>query len=186
MAPISAACTIASPSTPLITELGTIPLAIVAATLIEMNAPTKLSVPDMTTATLGFSAPVAIDVAIALAVSWKPLVKSNATATTITMTRTNVEPMRGTLPQRRPARCQQAVNILMLATACPAGAAHSVALNSQIAMPSMTSPRITITAASSSVGTRQPNQVTPESSACSAWRGMLRWLNTALRIGSTA
>ncbi len=46
------------------------PLAIVAATLIEMNAPAKLSDRrDQITATLGFSAPVAIDVAIALAVS---------------------------------------------------------------------------------------------------------------------
>ena len=56
----------------------TIPLAIVAATLIEMNAPAKFRHAEMITATLGFSAPVAIEVAIALAVSWKPFVKSNA------------------------------------------------------------------------------------------------------------
>ena len=47
----------------------TIPLAIVAATLIEMNAPTRLSTADISTATRGFSAPVAIEVATALAVS---------------------------------------------------------------------------------------------------------------------
>ena len=34
----------------------------------------------------GFSAPVAIEVATALAVSWKPLVKSNANAVTMTTT----------------------------------------------------------------------------------------------------
>ena len=39
------------------------------------------------TATLGFRAPVAIDVAIALAVSWKPFVKSKASAVTMTSTR---------------------------------------------------------------------------------------------------
>ena len=39
------------------------------------------------TAVLGFRAPVAIDVAIALPVSWNPLVKSNASAVTINSTR---------------------------------------------------------------------------------------------------
>ena len=43
--------------------------------------------PASSTAVLGFSAPVAIDVAIALPVSWKPLVKSNASAVTISSTR---------------------------------------------------------------------------------------------------
>src|SRR4051794_36045677 len=64
----------------------TIPLATVAATEIEMNAPTKLRIAAMPTATRGLNAPVAIVVAMALAVSWKPLVKSktNATATTRT------------------------------------------------------------------------------------------------------
>jgi hypothetical protein len=47
----------------------TIPFAIVAATLIEMNAPTKFSIADISTATRGFIAPVAIDVATAFAVS---------------------------------------------------------------------------------------------------------------------
>jgi hypothetical protein len=44
------------------------------------------------TATRGRSAPVAIEVAIALAVSWKPLVKSKASAATTTMTRSSSEP----------------------------------------------------------------------------------------------
>ena len=60
------------------------PLAIVAATLRERNAPTRLSVPEIATATRGDNAPVAIEVAIALPVSWKPLVKSNASAITTT------------------------------------------------------------------------------------------------------
>src|SRR5689334_5204562 len=68
----------------------TIPLAIVAATDTDKNAPTRFSTPDNATAALGRSAPVAIDVAIALAVSWKPFVKSNATAVRITITRSAV------------------------------------------------------------------------------------------------
>ena len=40
----------------------------------------------MITAVRGLSAFVAIDVAMALAVSWKPLVKSNANAVTMTTT----------------------------------------------------------------------------------------------------
>ena len=50
----------------------------------EDTRPARLSTPLMRTATFGRSAPVAIEVAIALAVSWKPLVKSNASAVTIT------------------------------------------------------------------------------------------------------
>ena len=67
-----------------ITSPFTMPLATVAATLSEMNAPTKLSTAAMLTATLGFRAPVAIVVAIAFAVSWKPLVKSKPRAATTT------------------------------------------------------------------------------------------------------
>src|SRR3954465_8942159 len=54
----------------------TIPLATVAALVIDMNAPAKLRIAAMPTAMRGFSAPVAIVVAIALAGSrepfWKP------------------------------------------------------------------------------------------------------------------
>ena len=94
MAPINAASTTASPSTPPVTAGSTIPLAIVAATLIEMNAPTKLRHAEiMHGDRRGFSAPVAIDVAIALAVSWNPLVKSNATAAAITSIKTSSVPI---------------------------------------------------------------------------------------------
>ena len=69
IAPISAARTSTSPSPPASTSGLTIPFAIVAATEIEMNAPAKFRQADRTTATFGFSAPVAIEVAIAFAVS---------------------------------------------------------------------------------------------------------------------
>ena len=68
----------------------TIPLEIVFATSVDRNAPTRFSTPEIATATFGFSAPVAIEVAMAFAVSWKPLVKSNASAVTMT-TRTRNE-----------------------------------------------------------------------------------------------
>src|SRR3954464_10868451 len=68
------------------------PPAIVAATLIERNAPTKFRTAAMVTATRGRRALVAMVVAMALAVSWKPLVKSNPTAVITTMTRSAVVP----------------------------------------------------------------------------------------------
>src|SRR3954471_15155664 len=66
----------------------TMPLATVAATSSEMNAPTKLKTADIATAARGDSARVEMLVAIALAVSWNPLVKSNASAVATTMYRT--------------------------------------------------------------------------------------------------
>ncbi len=56
------------------------------ATSVDRNAPTRFITAAMMTAVRGFNAPVAMGVAIALAVSWKPLVKSknNASATTST------------------------------------------------------------------------------------------------------
>ena len=65
----------------------TMPLAIVAATLREMNAPAKFRIAASVTAVRGASARVEIDVATEFAVSWKPLVKSNASAVATTMTR---------------------------------------------------------------------------------------------------
>jgi hypothetical protein len=50
--------------------------AIAAATAVDRNAPTRLSVADSATAILGASAPLAMEVTIAFPVSWKPLVKS--------------------------------------------------------------------------------------------------------------
>src|SRR6185369_13584727 len=72
----------------------TMPLATVAATSSEMNAPAKLKIADIATAARGDSARVEMLVAIALAVSWKPLVKSNASAVATTMYRTMSLPTR--------------------------------------------------------------------------------------------
>jgi hypothetical protein len=66
----------------------TIPEAIVAATSSERKAPTKLSTAARLTATRGFMARVEIEVATAFAVSWKPFVKSNASAVAMTIQRT--------------------------------------------------------------------------------------------------
>ena len=68
-----------------IASADTMPLATVAATSSETNAPTKLRTADMATAARGDIARVEMLVAIALAVSWKPLVKSNASAVATTM-----------------------------------------------------------------------------------------------------
>ena len=67
-----------------IAPASTMPPATVAATLSEMNAPTKFRIAAMVTATFGLSAPVAIVVAIAFAVSWKPFVKSKLSAAATT------------------------------------------------------------------------------------------------------
>ena len=63
---------------------------------------------------------------------------------------------------------------------------YSLALNSQIAIPSMISPSASTTKTSSAVGTLQPNQVTPGSSVLRASSEMSRWLKTSRLIGSTA
>ncbi len=69
----------------------TMPVAIVAATAIETNAPAKFRTAASATAVRGVSARVETLVAIALAVSWNPLVKSkkSATATTATSVRSS-------------------------------------------------------------------------------------------------
>ena len=53
---------------------------IVLATPVETIAPTKFKTADIMIATFGFSARVATQVAIALAVSWNPFIKSNERA----------------------------------------------------------------------------------------------------------
>ncbi len=68
----------------------TSPLEIVLATSTDRNAPTRLRTADMATAALGRIAPVEMVVAIALAVSWKPFVKSNTRAVTITIASSSV------------------------------------------------------------------------------------------------
>ena len=65
-------------------------LVTVSATCTDKNAPTRLSTADSATAVLGRRAPVAMDVAIALAVSWNPFVKSNASAVATTSTRMTI------------------------------------------------------------------------------------------------
>src|SRR3954451_7178146 len=62
----------------------TSPPEIVLATWTDRKAPTRLRQAAIATAVLGRNAPVAIDVAMALAVSWKPFVKSKARAVTTT------------------------------------------------------------------------------------------------------
>jgi hypothetical protein len=63
------------------------PLEIVFATWTDRKAPKRLRTPARSTAVRGRNAPVAIDVATALAVSWNPLVKSNTKAVTMTTTK---------------------------------------------------------------------------------------------------
>src|SRR3954466_5612341 len=98
------------------TAASTTSLATVAATEIEMKAPTKFSIEANAIATCGLAAPVEIEVATTFAVSWKPLVKAKARAVPTTMTRMTSELIasyskiqggtRG--PRRRQARTQGA------------------------------------------------------------------------------
>src|SRR5215204_269226 len=87
IAPIRPAKTIAG----VMRSASTMPLAIVAATSSERNAPAKLRTAASPTASRGDSARVEIDVATAFAVSWNPLVKSNASAVATTIHRTMSE-----------------------------------------------------------------------------------------------
>ena len=64
------------------------PVAIVAATASDRNAPAKFRTAASATASRGDSARVEIEVATALAVSWNPLVKSKASAVATTIQRT--------------------------------------------------------------------------------------------------
>src|SRR4051794_23774248 len=81
MAPISAENTITRPWLPEPAEM--IPWPTVAATLVEISAPTTLNPAAITRAVPGRIALVAIDAATAFAASWNPLVKSNPSATTM-------------------------------------------------------------------------------------------------------
>src|SRR3954453_9195273 len=73
-------------TTGLMSVSSTSPPEIVFATSTDRKAPTRFRQPATVTATFGRSAPVAIEVAIALAVSWKPLVKSKTSAVSTTTT----------------------------------------------------------------------------------------------------
>ena len=67
-----------------IADESTIPVATVAATSSETNAPAKFRTAAIRTAARGDSARVETDVAIEFAVSWKPFVKSKKRATATT------------------------------------------------------------------------------------------------------
>ncbi len=69
----------------------------VFATSVLRNAPTRFRTAAIATATRGFSAPVAMGVAIAFAVSWKPLVKSKNSARAMTRTTMRVSSTTGSL-----------------------------------------------------------------------------------------
>ena len=71
MAPTSAAATMIWPAGP--SGIVASPDAIVIATAVPVSAPRKFAVADMRIAYSGLSARVETDVAIAFAVSWKPL-----------------------------------------------------------------------------------------------------------------
>src|SRR6478609_45917 len=77
----------------------TIPPEMVFATSVDRNAPATFRIAAISTATFGFNAPVATEVAIALAESWNPLVKSKNKAVMITNeTRKRVVDMTGRFP----------------------------------------------------------------------------------------
>src|SRR5205085_937342 len=65
----------------------TIPLPTFFATAVVTKAPARLATAATATASRGDSARVETEVAIAFAVSWKPFVKSNPSATATTMTK---------------------------------------------------------------------------------------------------
>ena len=94
----------------------TSPLAMVAATLNDKNAPTKLSAPDSRTAMRGGRAPVAIEVAMAFPVSWKPLVKSKAKATITTNAKVKSLFTRRTLSRPTPFGDRSTGRVLFLLT----------------------------------------------------------------------
>ena len=79
-APISAASTTSWDTTP----VSTMPLPSVAATSVEMSAPTTFATAAIPRATPGRRARVEMDVAMAFAESWNPLVKSKRRAVATT------------------------------------------------------------------------------------------------------
>src|SRR5690606_39061614 len=85
IAPISALITIGIPCSRVAGSAT--PPPIIFATPVKATAPTKLITAANATATLGFNARVEIDVALALAVSSNPLIKSNASAKNTTATK---------------------------------------------------------------------------------------------------
>src|SRR3954454_9659947 len=97
IAPTSPAKTTVS----VISPASTMPLAIVAATWSDRKAPTKFRIDAPPTAILGGRARVEIDVETTLAVSWKPLVKSKASAVATTRPKSRSESTSGVLEHDR-------------------------------------------------------------------------------------
>src|SRR5438477_4641891 len=73
---------------------GMMPLPTVVATAVPESAPTKFSTPAISTARPGESTRVATTVAMALAVSWKPLMKSNTRPRTRISNRSSSSPLK--------------------------------------------------------------------------------------------
>src|SRR5580704_11159675 len=93
MAPASAAMIMPSPMPPAgLTSPPMVSATFVCRSWVATIAPTRLSTADIATARRGLSARVLIVVATALAVSWKPLVKSNPSATATVSHRRTVVP----------------------------------------------------------------------------------------------
>ena len=90
MAPMRPAKMSAGNWSPEIWSSRMMPPEMVFATSVDRNAPTRLRIAASATAVFGFSAPVAMGVAIALAVSWKPFVKSKNSARAMTRMMTSV------------------------------------------------------------------------------------------------
>jgi len=88
MAPMSAART----TTCVTSSESTMPPPIVLATLVDTKAPSRLRTAAMMTATRGDRARVETEVAMALAVSWKPLVKSKISAMATMVMRSAIYP----------------------------------------------------------------------------------------------
>src|SRR5690606_25393509 len=82
----------------------------VFATSVERKAPIRFRIAARATAFLGEIAPVAIGVAIALAVSWKPLVKSKNNAKAMTRTTISVKSIEYQPEGRTARKSKRAVN----------------------------------------------------------------------------
>ena len=95
-------------TTGLMSFSSTSPPEIVFATWTDRKAPTRFRHRGQATAVLGRNAPVAIDVAMALAVSWKPFVKSKASAVSTTRRRSVMRPWTAPFADR-PEPCRSNV-----------------------------------------------------------------------------
>ncbi|MDF2491619.1 MAG: hypothetical protein K0Q58_197 [Microbacterium sp.] len=98
IAPIRPAKIIGRNAVGLIWSSRMMPCEMVFDTSVDRNAPTRLRQAARSTATFGLSAPVAMGVAIALAVSWNPFVKSKNSARTMMRTTIRAAASTGRFP----------------------------------------------------------------------------------------